>query len=238
MLKKLFFLMLMLSPVYAFCQETYMTGNVFDNENRKQALQGVAVRNLSSKTVVLTNSDGHFAIPAKKGDLLSYSLVGYEVDTVYLVNLFAKNVYLRSAINNLETVNITATKVSPYLDTKDAEAMPARQVDYSKDRGGLRLNLGYGKHRRQQAKIQELEAESDLIEEINKNFNKEVIQKLVNYKGDDLRDYIDLYKPTLLQVKEDRPFNYTYHIATTFSEWQKLPAEARKLPPLPKLKNN
>jgi hypothetical protein len=238
MLRKLFFLFLSISPICVLAQDSYMTGNVFDNNDRKLVLPGVAVRNLSTKAVVVTNSDGHFAIPAKRGDLLSYSSVGYQTDTVYLTNLFAKNIYLRAEVNNLQPVNITATKISPYLDLKDANATPSRQLDASKDRGGLRLNLGYGKYRREQAKINELEMQSDLIEEINKNFNKDVIQKLVNYKGEDLRDYIDLYKPTLEQVRGERPFNYTFHIATTFSEWQKLPPEARKLPPLPKLKNN
>jgi len=61
---------------------------------------------------------------------------------------------------------------------------------------------------------------------------------LVNYKDKDLDDYIGLYRPTVEQVKADKQFDYTYYIATTFNEWKKLPAEARKLPPLPKLKGN
>lgn len=237
MLKKLSLLALLLFPFFLQAQ-TFMTGNVFDNEQRSTALQGVAVRNLTTKAVVVTDKDGHYAIPAKTGDLLAYALVGYQADTVYLVNLFPKNTYLRMSVNSLNPVNITTTKVSPYLDTKDPEATPARRVDYSKNRGGLRLGLGYGKWRRQQEKEQKLEEAADINEEISKNFNKEVIQKLVKYKEKDLDDYIGLYRPTIEQVKAETPFNYTLYIATTFSEWQKLPAEARKLPSLPKLKTN
>lgn len=237
MLKKLSLLALLLLP-FILQAQTFMTGNVFDNEQRSTALQGVAVRNLTTKAVVVTDKDGHYAIPAKMGDLLTYALVGYQTDTIYLVNLFPKNNYLRMAINTLNPVNITTTKVSPFLDTKDPDATPARRVDYSKNRGGLRLGLGYGKWRRQQEKEQKLEEAADINEEISKNFNKEVIQKLVKYKGKDLDDYIGMYRPTIDQVKAEKPFNYTLYIATTFSEWQKLPAEARKLPPLPKLKTN
>ena len=71
----------------------------------------------ASKALVFTDKDGHFAIPAKTGDLISYGMVGYEIDTVYLVNLFPKNVYLRAAINNLNPVNIISSKVSPFLNT-------------------------------------------------------------------------------------------------------------------------
>ncbi len=238
MLKKLWSLCFLLFPFIALAQSSYMTGNVFDNENRNTALQGVSVRNLSTKAVVFTDKEGHYAIGAKTGDLLSYGVAGYETDTVYLVNLFPKNIYLRMIINNLNPVNITTAKVSPFLDGKDPEASPARQLDYSKNRGGLRFGLGYGKYRRQQAKIQELEAEDEIQEEILKNFNKEVIQKLVNYKEDDLKDFIGLYRPTINQVRAEKPFNYTYYIVKSFHEWQKLPPGMRKLPPLPKLKAN
>ena len=235
MLKKLYLLGLLLFPVFTWAQ-SYVTGNVFDNEKRSIALQDVAVRNLTTKAVVVTDKDGRFAVPAKAGDLISFAMVGYQTDTVYLTNLFAKNIYLRASVNSLNTVNITTTKVSPYLDTKNPEAEVDKQVNYSKNRGGLRLGLGFNKMRRQAAKEQELEEAADINEEISKNFNKTVIQKLVNYKENDLDDYIGLYRPTVDQVKTEKPFNYTYYIATTFHEWRKLPADARKLAPLPKLK--
>ncbi|RZL44264.1 MAG: hypothetical protein EOP00_20480 [Pedobacter sp.] len=235
MLKKLFLLGLLLLPVVAWSQ-SYITGNVFDNEQRSLRLQDVAVRNLTTKAVVVSDKDGRFAVPAKAGDIISFSLIGYQTDTVYLTNLFAKNIYLRAAVNSLNTVNVTTTKVSPYLDTKNPEAEVDRQVNYSKNRGGLRLGLGFNKMRKQAAKEQELEEAADINEEISKNFNKTVIQKLVNYKEKDLDDYIGLYRPTVEQVKADKTFDYTYYIATTFNEWRKLPADARKLAPLPKLK--
>jgi hypothetical protein len=235
MWKNLFLIALCLMPFFSEAQ-TYMTGNVFDNDQRSLALQGVSVRNLNTKAVVSTDKDGRYAIPAKKGDLLVFAQMGYETDTLYLINLFPHNTYLLSAENTLKAVNITTTKVSPYLDVKDPEARAAREVDYSKNRGGLRLGLGYGKYRRQQAKEQELEEAANINEEISKKFNREVIQKLVNYKGKDLDDYIGLYRPTVAQVKADKDFDYTYYIATTFSEWRKLPEKERKLPTLPNLK--
>lgn len=232
------YLGLLLLSVQALGQGTYITGNVFDNEKRTIALEGVSVRNLVTNALVMTNKEGYYAIQAKKGDVITYGMIGYETDTVYLINLFPKNVYLRYSVNNLQPVHITTVKVSPYLDAKDLDATPARQLNYSKDRGGLRLALGYGKYRRQQEKERRLEEEAEILEEISENFNREVIQKLVSYKEKDLDDYIALYKPTVEQVKAETPFNYTYYIASTFHEWKKLPPEEKKLPPLPKLKPN
>lgn len=235
MLKKLLILLAFGLPLNSWGQ-SMLTGNVFDSEVRSLAIDGATIKNLTTKTVVLANKDGHFAISAKTGDLISYGMVGYQTDTIYLVNLFPKNIYLRVAINNLNTVNITTAKNSPFLDTKNPDAIAERQIGYSKNRGGLRLNLGYGKYRKQQAKVEELEQEDNYQEEIAKNFNKEIIQKLVNYKTEDLKDYMDMYRPSISDIRAERPFNYEYYIATTFQEWKNLPPGSRKLPSLYKLK--
>lgn len=236
MLKKLIFALLFLLPLKMMAQNNILTGNIFDNDNRTIALQGATIKNLNSQVVSITDKDGHFAISAKIGDLISFGMVGYTTDTVYLTNLFPKNVYLRMQISNLKTVDITSVKISPYLNTKDPNAVPSRRVDYSKERGGLRLNLGYGKFRRERAKIEALEEREMYLEEINKNFNEETIKNLVKFEGPGIKDFISLYRPTVEQVKAERPFNYAFYTVKAYHVWLKLPEDQRRLPPLPKLK--
>lgn len=238
MFKKLIIALIIAIPFNLYAQNNTLTGNVYDNDNRSVALQGATIKNLTSKVVALADKDGHFAISAKIGDLVSFGMVGYHTDTLYLTNLFPKNVYLRVQVNNLQTVDINSPKISPYLNAKDASAMPSRRVDYGKERGGLRLNLGYGKFRREAAKIQQLEENDRYQEEINKNFNEETIKSLVKFEEPGIKDFIGLYRPTVAQVKAERPFNYQYYIAQSYHTWKRLPADQKKLPPLPKLKAN
>jgi hypothetical protein len=238
MVKRLIFALLFLLPLKMLAQNNTLTGNVFDNDNRSIILQGATIKNLNTKSVALANKDGHFAIAAKIGDLLSFGMVGYETDTVYVTNLFPKNIYLRMHTNNLKSVDITSTKVSPYLNTKDPTAMPARRLDYGKERGGLRLTLGYGKYRREQAKVKVLEELDQYQEEINKNFNEDIIKSLVKFEGPGIQDFISLYRPTIEQVKAERPFNYTYYIVKAYHSWLKLPVDQRRLPSLRKLSSN
>ena len=237
MLKRIFLLFFLLIPT-VLCAQSVLTGNIFDNTTRSISLEGATIKNLSSKAVTLTDKDGHFAISAKVGDLVSFGLVGYQTDTVYLTNLFPKNVYLRVLVNNLNTVNIIGAKISPFLDLKDPTAMPSRQVDFSKERGGLRLNLGYNKFKRQQQKIQELEEYDDYNEEISKNFSIGFVKKLVKIDGEDLKNFMEMYRPTVSMVKAERPFNYELYTAKSYSAWIKLPVDQRKLPSLLKLKQN
>lgn len=237
MFKKIYFLFVLALPLQLFAQNNVLTGNVFDNDNRATALEGATIRNLTNKSLSLSAKDGHFAIAANIGDYISFGRVGYQIDTVYITKLFPKNIYLLPQVNNLSTVNVNSVKLSPYLNFKNPDATPSRAVDYSKDRGGLRLNLGYGRFRKEQFKIQELEENQRYEEEISKNFNEEAIKKLLNFEIPDVKDFISLYRPTVGQLKAERPFNYAYYTAKAYHAWLRLPPDQRKLPSLLKLKN-
>ncbi|RYG17981.1 MAG: hypothetical protein EOO07_09965 [Chitinophagaceae bacterium] len=237
MKKNVFLLFLFIIP-FTISAQSVLTGNVFDYANRSVALEGATVKNLTSKSISLTDKDGHFVISAKIGDLVSFGMVGYQTDTVYLINLFPKNAYLRVSVNTLNTVNITGAKLSPFLDLKDPNAMPSRKIDYSKERGGLRLNLGYNKFRRQQEKVQELEEYDQFNEEISRNFTEAFVKKLLKIDSADLKNFMGMYRPTVAQVKSERPFNYELYTAQSYSLWIKLPPEQRKLPSLLKTKND
>jgi len=237
MLRKVFLLVILLIPVVLSAQGVF-TGNIFEYSNRSVAIEGATVKNITSKTVTLTNKDGHFALSAKVGDLVSFGLFGYESDTVYLINLFPKNVYLKVAVNNLNTVNITGAKISPFLDVKDPNARPSRPVDYSKERGGLRLNLGYNKFRKQKEKVQELEEYDQYNEEISRNFTVEFVKKLLKIDSAEVKNFIEMYRPTVALVKTERPFNYELYTAQSYSQWVKLPASQKKMPSLLKPRGN
>jgi hypothetical protein len=235
MLKKILLLLILACPISLLAQNA-LTGNIFDNDLRSLSIEGATIKNLTSNAIALTNKDGHFAIPAKIGDVISFAYSGYQTDTVYLINLFPKNIYLRAQVNTLNTVSISAAKLSPYLNLKNPDARPAREVDYDKNRGGIRLTLGYGKFRKDQAKIQGLMENERFEAEITENFNEETVNKSVKFEGKDIRAFLDLFRPTVDQVKAERPFNYNFYIIRAYHSWTKLPLDQRKLPPLPKIK--
>lgn len=237
MLKRILLLFFLVAPVTLFAQ-TVLTGNIFENENRSAVIQGASIKNLSSNSISLSDKDGHFVIAAKVGDLISFAMGGYQTDTVYLINLFPKNIYLRVQVNTLNTVNVSAVKISPYLDARDPNAKAAKRVEFDKNKGGLRLSLGYGKFKRDRAKIMALEENEEYREEIEKNFNEAYIREMVKFEGPNIRDFMDMFRPTVDQVKAQHPFNYAFYIAKSYSAWLKLPPDQRKLPPLIKPKTN
>lgn len=223
-----------------------VSGNVYDYDNRTFPLQNVKVRNLSNSKVVVTKAAGQFTVPAQVGDLIEFSLVGYHTDTLFLINLESKIIFLPGNSTTLREVEIVSTKMNPSILARDPLARPYTRVATdglegkgNNDRaGGLLFNLGYGKYRRQQEKIRLLEERDRYQAEINAVFTEAYVSDLVKLKGDDLKNFMAMYRPPEELVKSERPFNYAYYTVKAYHTWLKLSPEERKVSSMPKLKVN
>jgi hypothetical protein len=245
-MKNLIILLILVAPFRLLAQKT-VTGTVYDYENRSIPLPNVSVRNLTTRTVVSTKATGSFNISAKIGDILEISLNGYHTDSLYLVDLQSKTIYLPTSSTALNQVNIEATKVSRYLNVApDPNAKAATRVTTdglegkkNTDRaGGISLAFGSGKARREQEKVRVLEARDGIETDIRNNFNDSTVHELTKLKGQELKDFVAMYRPTAARIRSDSPFNYSLYIAQAYQTWLKLPVAQRKLPPVPKLNRN
>lgn len=243
MLKRLIIVLLLTMPLYTIAQ-TGISGGVFDYENKSFPLQKVTVRNLNNQKSTLTGAAGQFTINANKGDLLEFSLPGYHTDTLYLTNLQAKTIYLPSQSTNLSQVDIKGAKLSRDLHLKDPNApkfhrvsgdTPTQNVQRA---GGVGLAFGSGGPKRERAKVKALEEKDAYETEINQYFNEEHVGGLIPLKGQELKDFIALYRPSIAKVRSDHPFNYDFYIAQAYQTWLKTPEQGRKLPPVPTSNKN
>ncbi|HEY0177353.1 MAG TPA: carboxypeptidase-like regulatory domain-containing protein [Pedobacter sp.] len=244
MFKRLIMVLLLTIPLYTLAQ-TGISGGVFDYENKSFPLQKVTVRNLSNQKSVVTGAAGQFTIAANKGDLLEFSLPGYHTDTLYLTNLQAKTIYLPSESTNLKEVKINSARLSKDLDLNNPTNAPASHrvsgdvpTQNIQRAGGVGLAFGSGGPKRERAKVKALEENAAYEAEIKQNFSEEHVSDLIKLQGQELKDFIALYRPSVARVKSDHPFNYDFYIAQAYQTWLKLPPEGRKLPPVPKLKKN
>ncbi|MCX2493946.1 carboxypeptidase-like regulatory domain-containing protein [Pedobacter sp. PF22-3] len=244
---KLIIFLLLASPIGVFAQ-TVTTGTVFDFSKKTLSLPGVSIRNLNSKKSTSTNKDGKYTISANVGDLLEFSAVGYHTDTLYLINLLNRTIYLPAKTNSLKDVDITAVRMNSQItDAKDplAEKYTLLSTGGNLKRkrmtdkvGGLSLNLGYGKYKRQQRKEADLEEKEMYQDEIDENFTPKAITDLTKLEGDELKNFMIIYRPSIEAVKGERPFRYAFYISRAFAAWNKLTPQERKLQDLPKLKAN
>ncbi|ACU02813.1 MULTISPECIES: hypothetical protein [Pedobacter] len=239
MLKKLFLLLILVAPLWLMAQSS-VSGTVFDFDNNTFPLQNVKVRNLSNNQLTLTKAAGQFNITAKMGDLLEFSLMGYHTDTLFLINLSPKTIYLPGNSTALKEVEIVGSKINPSILSPDPLARPYKRLapdglrgKGNNDRaGGLLFNLGYGKYKRQQEKIRVLEERDRFQAEINEVFTEAYVSDLVKLKGQELKDFMAMYRPPEELVKSERPFNYDLYTVKAYHTWLKLPPEQRKVVPI------
>jgi hypothetical protein len=244
-MRKLIIFLLLAMPIGVFAQ-TVATGTVFDFSKKTLSLPGVTIRNLNSKKTTSTNKEGRYAIGANVGDLIEFSAVGYHTDTLYLTNLLNRTIYLPVKTNNLKDVNISAVRMNSQItDAKDplAEKYTLLNTGGNLNRkrmtdkvGGLNLNLGYGKYKRQQRKEADLEEKEMYMQEIDENFTAKAITDLTKLEGEELKNFMIIYRPSVESVKAERPYRYAYYISRAFVAWKKLTPQERKLQDLPKLK--
>jgi len=242
---KLIIVLFFAIPLGVFAQSSVSTGTIFDFSKKSNSLPGVTIRNLNSKKITSASALGKFTIAANTGDLLEFSLVGYITDTLYLTNLLPKTIYMVEKNTNLGDVNIQGVKINKEILSPDpmAEKYTLMGTGGNLDRkkmtdkvGGLSLNLGYGKYRRQQRKEAELDERERYLAEIDQNFNEKSIGDLLKLEGQDLKNFMILYRPSVLKVQSERPFKYSYYIVQAYHAWLKLTPAERKLQDLPSLK--
>lgn len=229
-MRKLIIFLLLAMPIGVFAQ-TVATGTVFDFSKKTLSLPGVTIRNLNSKKTTSTNKEGRYAIGANVGDLIEFSAVGYHTDTLYLTNLLNRTIYLPVKTNNLKDVNISAVRMNSQItDAKDplAEKYTLLNTGGNLNRkrmtdkvGGLNLNLGYGKYKRQQRKEADLEEKEMYMQEIDENFTAKAVTDLTKLEGEELKNFMIIYRPSVESVKAERPYRYAYYISRAFVAWKK-----------------
>ncbi|WP_354357482.1 hypothetical protein [Pedobacter sp. UYP30] len=247
MMYKIALLFLLILPIAAKAQ-TVTTGTVYDYSKKYLPLPGVVVRNLSGKEVTITSSGGKFTIPAKIGDILEFSLIGYHTDTLYLTTLLTKEIYLPVQSHSLNDVNIVGAKVNGALNNlrdsiaeKPSLLGTGGNLNHKRmnDRvGGLSLSLGYGKYRRQQLAERRIEEKEKYLDQITENFSSKAISEFIKLSEKEMEDFMVLYRPSVEKVMNDQPFNYSLYIARSIGAWKKLSPAERTLKDLPKIQQN
>ncbi|HMH33977.1 MAG TPA: SusC/RagA family TonB-linked outer membrane protein [Puia sp.] len=119
----------------AIAQEK-ITGVVDGSDGLRLAGVSVSVKGSSSGTQ--SDSTGHFSILAKKGDLLVFSFIGYETQSIRIEDDMVLHVLLTALVNNLNEVVVTgyvseiAKNISgsvAIVKPRDLVAVPAGQVE-------------------------------------------------------------------------------------------------------------
>lgn len=210
--------------------QSLVRGRVMEFKTRI-AIAGTRVENPATGQTSVTDNKGDFSIKAKRNDVLVFSAYSYKPDTVVVTDFNAKEVFLQPLVLNLKEVTIRNTQDVKIATMKDPD-FHGQTMSYQLDENGfrkggvsLRMHLNNSEEKKRQ-KEQDLQHTDDVANQIAKVFTPENIAKYVPLKGQELDDFIEMYRPSVKQYTA-ADFNLTTYLNACYKAYQQLPPEKR-----------
>lgn len=229
MKRSLFFFITLLFNCTAVYAQLPLTGKVYELDTHV-ILPSVKVQNMRTKDNTLTNNAGLFTIQAKAGDILVLTDFAYQPDTVVVTNSRLIEIYLTPQSRALKEVTIqnTSTKLGNLKDPNLQNQALRYQTDANGNPiGGIAIRFGYGKSA-QDKKNAQVVYEENATQQIDKAFSPENVSKYVPLKGNDLKQFIGLYRPMISDFKAPG-FDLTLYLNDCYEKFMLLPPDQRKI---------
>jgi len=212
---------------------------VFENKTR-EPLAGVRVQNLRSKKTAVTNAKGQFNIEALKNDILVLTSFAYLADTVVLIDLKPREIFLEPQGNLLKSVDVKGAEINPTLKDIGKGGTPDfhnQTMVYQRDdkgfyKGGVAFRVwSNNSEEKKRAKEAKLATDDVVQQDIDKVFDETNLGKYLPLKPAELTGFRVMYRPSVKTYISPN-FNLLYYIDSCYKEFAKLPPEKRVAPKL------
>ena len=221
-MKKLCLLALLTFIGYALYAQTIVRGTVYESGSGIK-LPDVFVKDVTSKQITLTDKSGKFEIKTETGHILIFSAPSYIADTLYVTDLNPKHIELKRQTISLREVNITASKMAfdphkeyPDVYTKSKVYPLSPSSWFSRDARNARRLKRYFAREEQERKVDQV-------------FNIAYVGSIVPLKGQELEDFMTLYRPSYSFITSNNRESLAVYINDSYKKFKALPPEKRKL---------
>jgi hypothetical protein len=216
--------LLCLTAAFANAQGV-LKGTVYENGSNIR-LPDVFVRDSNTKQYGLSDKQGNFEIRTEKGHLLIFDAPGYVSDTLFVVDMTPKKVSLEVKTISLREVNINASRQAfdphkeyPEIYTKSKVYILSPTSWFGKEAKDARRLKRYFRR----------EAEERRIDDV---FNRSYIGSIVPLKGQELEDFMTIYRPSYSFIISNDAPSLAAYINDCYKKYEALPPEKRRIPRL------
>ncbi|WP_428329899.1 hypothetical protein [Mucilaginibacter sp.] len=203
-----------------------LKGTVFESGSSAK-LSNVFIRDSNTKQLTLTDKDGNFSIKTETGHLLIFDSPGYGSDTLYVVDLTPKKIILTLKTIALREVNINSKRPTfdphteyPDVYQKSKVYVLSPTTWFSKE----------GKDARRLKRYFKREQEERHVDEV---FTRAYVGSIIPLKGQQLEDFMSLYRPTYAFIKNNNGESLAVYINDSYKKYKTLPPDKRGLQTLP-----
>lgn len=221
-MKKLYLLALILLLGNCLHAQVLLKGTVYESGSGTK-LPNVFVRDITNKQIALTDKSGKFEIKTETGHILIFSAPNYGADTLYVVDFTPVHVELKTLTISLRGVDITASRTAfdphkeyPEVYTRSKVYPLSPSSWFSKDARNARRLKHYFEHEEQERKVDQV-------------FNRVYVGSIAPLKGQDLEDFMTLYRPTYAFITSNNSESLAAYINDSYKKFMALPPDKRKL---------
>ncbi len=222
-MKRIFYLLavalLMSNALHA---QIYVRGNVVDASSGAK-LSDVFVRDVTNRQITLTDKSGRFEIKSESGHTLIFSSPNYVPDTLYVIDLTLKHIELKTKTISLREVNITAQRLAfdPHKEYPDV---------YEKSKVyPLSPSTWFSKEARDARRLKRYFAREEQERRVDQVFNRVYVGSIVPLKGQELEDFMQLYRPSYAFITSNNSESLAVYINDSYKKFMALPPDKRHL---------
>jgi hypothetical protein len=186
-------------------------------------LTNVFIKDINNNALAITDDKGNFDIRSAIGHTLVFNSPGYISDTLYVIDMMPKKVKLEQMTIALREVTISSKKTTfnpreeyPDVYQKSKVYLLSPSSWFSKDSKDARRLKRYFATEEQQEKIDEV-------------FSITYVGSLVPLKGQDLENFMTLYRPTYAFIKSNNGPSLAVYINDSYKKFIALPPSQRSL---------
>ena len=186
-------------------------------------LTNVFIKDINNNLLTLTDNNGNFEIRSASGHTLIFNSPGYVSDTLYVIDMNPKKVKLEQMTIALREVNITGKRAGFNPREEYPEVYQKSKVYV------LSPSSWFGKDSKDARRLKRYFAMEEQQEKIDEVFNTTYVGSLVPLKGQDLENFMTLYRPTYAFIKSNSGPSLAVYINDSYKKFLALPPSQQSL---------
>lgn len=220
-LKIITIVMLVFTTGFVYAQAP-LKGTV-EEAGKNTRLSNVFIKDINNNQLTLTDNNGDFEIPTETGHTLIFNSPGYVSDTLYVVDMKPKTIKLEVLTIALREVKINATR-GGFNPREEYPQVYEKSKVYI-----LSPSSWFGKEARNARRLKRYFAMEQEQQKVDQVFNAAYVSSLIPLRGQELEDFMTLYRPSYDFVKSNEGQSMALYINDCYKKFKALPPDKRSL---------
>jgi hypothetical protein len=219
---KLFTACLLLTVAGAVHAQGPLKGQVRERGDN-QKIPNAFIRDINNNAMTLVDNNGDFSIKTAAGHTLIITSPGYVSDTLFVTDMEPKKISMTVMSIALKQVNINDTRKSfdPREEYPDVYQKSKVYV--------LSPSSWFGKDAHDARRLKKYFQMEQEQEKVDQAFNAAYVTSIVPLKGQELEDFMTMYRPSYDFIKSNNRVSMAVYINDCYKKFLALPADKRSL---------